>query len=240
MDEIVAIDINETLDMYVTLSRDGTIALRCLRTSQLWQHFMLIYKPNIQENRWLKGFTKNFKFINALKLSCHGYIAVCGPSSRQPGVTQYLIYSINGDLLRSALEQVEVKSVFLNTREDQLIIATNYVLAGKSEGNLQGNIRVLNLYGLEKIANLSKIMYLETIQQVTQDNKDNGRRTDTEPKDIKKIIPSIQAMAVGLGERNINIFFVKKEGERERKEIICFDSGMDAVWAHFQNYGIAK
>lgn len=27
--EIIAIDSNETLDMYVTLSRDGTIALRC-------------------------------------------------------------------------------------------------------------------------------------------------------------------------------------------------------------------
>lgn len=114
------------------------------------------------------------------------------------------------------------------------------MLANRSENNMQGNIRVLSLYGLEKIANLSKIMYLETIQQVTQDSKDNGRRTDTEIKDVKKIIPSIQSMAVGLGERNINIFFVKKEGEKERKEIICFDSGMDAVWAHFQNYGIAK
>jgi uncharacterized C2H2 Zn-finger protein len=122
MDEIVALDINETLDMYVTLSRDGTIALRCLRTSKLWRHFKLLYKlENKQENDktiQIKGFIKNFKHINALKLSLHGYIVVCGPSSRQPGVSQYLVYSINGDLLRAALEKVEIKNVFLNSRED--------------------------------------------------------------------------------------------------------------------------
>ena len=44
MDEIVDLDINHVLDMYVTLSRDGTIALRCMRTSQLYQHFLLVNK----------------------------------------------------------------------------------------------------------------------------------------------------------------------------------------------------
>ena len=44
MDEIVDIDTNAVLDMYVTLSRDGTIALRCMRTSQLYQHFLLMSK----------------------------------------------------------------------------------------------------------------------------------------------------------------------------------------------------
>ena len=44
MDEIVDIDTNHVLDMYVTLSRDGTIALRCMRTSRLWQHFLLMSK----------------------------------------------------------------------------------------------------------------------------------------------------------------------------------------------------
>jgi hypothetical protein len=56
-------------------------------------------------------------------------------------------------------------------------------------------------------------------------------------------------MAIGLGERNINIFYVKKnidakgvirQVKNENKEIICFDSGMDAVWSHFKNYGIAR
>lgn len=56
-------------------------------------------------------------------------------------------------------------------------------------------------------------------------------------------------MAIGIGERNINIFFVKKQVDEkgvirqvkgESKEIICFDSGMDAVWNHFTSYGIAR
>jgi WD40 repeat protein len=44
MDEILAIDTNQTLDMYVTLSRDGTIAVRCQRTSKLWVHFKMFCK----------------------------------------------------------------------------------------------------------------------------------------------------------------------------------------------------
>lgn len=51
-------------------------------------------------------------------------------------------------------------------------------------------------------------------------------------------------MVVGQAERNMNIFFVKKQTgakpKNESKEIICFDSGMDAVWSHFKNYGIAR
>ena len=88
-DEILAIDINATLDMYVTISRDGTIALRCLRTSKLWQHFKILYRHTVKnrknenEKRIKKGFTKNFLYINALKLSLHGYIVVIGQSSRQ-------------------------------------------------------------------------------------------------------------------------------------------------------------
>jgi hypothetical protein len=38
-----------------------------------------------------------------------------------------MVYSLSGDLLRAALEKVEIKNVFLNSREDQVIIATNYV-----------------------------------------------------------------------------------------------------------------
>lgn len=91
MSEIVAIDINDTLDMYVTLSRDGTIALRCLRTSKLWRQFRILYKLEQKENTdktiQVRGFIKNFKYISALKLSLHGYIVVCGLSSRQQGVS---------------------------------------------------------------------------------------------------------------------------------------------------------
>jgi len=41
MGAILAIDINYQLDMYATVSKDGTIALRCLRTSQLWQRIKI-------------------------------------------------------------------------------------------------------------------------------------------------------------------------------------------------------
>jgi hypothetical protein len=44
MDEILAIDTNQTLDLYVTLSRDGTIAVRCQRTSKLWVLFKMFCK----------------------------------------------------------------------------------------------------------------------------------------------------------------------------------------------------
>lgn len=220
MDEIVAIDINDTLDMYVTLSRDGTIALRCLRTSKLWKQFKLLYIHNSHKEEKLvqiKGFVKNFSYIKALKLSLHGYIIVCGPSSRQVNVSQYLVYSINGDLLRAALEKVEIKNVFLNSREDQLIIATNFANTPteKSEHawtNVTGNLRVLNLYGLEKIANLSKVVYIETINFLANDQNDQAPRA---PEVQGKQIPSIQCMVVGQAERNMNIFFVKKQIDAE-------------------------
>ena len=86
-----------------------------------------------------------------------------------------MVYSINGDLLRAALEKVEIKNVFLNSREDQLIIATNFANQS-SEPNIQnvnGNLRVLNLYGLEKIANLTKVVYIETINFLNNDQNEN-------------------------------------------------------------------
>jgi uncharacterized C2H2 Zn-finger protein len=92
MDEIVALDINDTLDMYVTISRDGTIALRCLRTSRLWRDFKILYRNESKKQEdgrafQLKGYIKNFTCISALKLSLHGYIFVCGPTSRTPGIS---------------------------------------------------------------------------------------------------------------------------------------------------------
>jgi len=64
MDEIVDIDTNHVLDMYVTLSKDGTIALRCMRTSQLWQHFLLMnvnkVEPQNKDVEIVTGFSKIF------------------------------------------------------------------------------------------------------------------------------------------------------------------------------------
>ena len=101
MDEIVDIDCNHVLDMYVTLSKDGTIALRCMRTSQLYQHFLLMNKlMSMQGDVEIgTGFTKIFGQVYALKLSCHGYIIVVGQSLVQK-LCRFLVYSLNGDLLK--------------------------------------------------------------------------------------------------------------------------------------------
>ena len=161
MDEIVDIDTNHVLDMYVTLSRDGTIALRCMRTSQLYQHFLLMNKlENSQgEVEIATGFTKIFGQVYALKLSCHGYIIVVGQSLVQK-LCRFIVYSLNGDLLRVVEEQkVEVKSVFLNSREDYLCVAANCTLYGQKRGWL----RVLSLYGLNLVADLTETIYTKTL-----------------------------------------------------------------------------
>jgi hypothetical protein len=80
MDEILAIDTNATLDMYVTLSRDGTVAVRCQRTSKLWCHFKIFSKTLKQKDKEIiiTGYTKTFRHIYALRLSLHGYIVIVG------------------------------------------------------------------------------------------------------------------------------------------------------------------
>lgn len=75
------------------------------------------------------------------------------------------------------------------------------------------------------------------------------------------LVPTIQAMAVSKGERNINIFFVKQsvvkrqdnipnhnlmiekanfEQKEEQKEIICFDANMIQVWDHLEDFFFSR
>ena len=112
MDEIVDIDTNYTLDMYVTLSKDGTIALRCMRTSQLYQHFLLFNKQEKQDKNdknkkkyeIITGYSKIFGLVHSLKLSKHGYIVIVGKSPVS-NVARYIVFSINGDFLQSVDEK---------------------------------------------------------------------------------------------------------------------------------------
>jgi uncharacterized C2H2 Zn-finger protein len=80
MDEILTMDVNQTLDMYVSLSRDGTLAVRCLRTSTIFYHFKIFSKHQTKQNQdiIITGFTQTYRHINALKLSLHGYIVLVG------------------------------------------------------------------------------------------------------------------------------------------------------------------
>ena len=106
MDAILAIDINLTLDMYVTVSADSTIALRCLRTSQLW-NLIPIEK---------KAIHSNFEVLS-LKLSLHGYIVLI-MKLQQRIINQ--VYSLNGDLLLSTQfnQNYEFKYAQLTHTED--------------------------------------------------------------------------------------------------------------------------
>ena len=79
------------------------------------------------------GFYKIFGQVYSLKLSCHGYIIVVGQSLVQK-LSRYLVYSLNGDLLRvyeDKEHKIEVKNVFLNSREDYLLVAANSLIDNK-------------------------------------------------------------------------------------------------------------
>jgi len=107
---------------------------------------------------------------------------------------------LNGDLLRQFREKIQIKNVFLNSREDQLIIAFNYMFQEGDKQIMQGNITVKKLYGLEKVANLSSLVYKETINQLQEQKVITN-----------KYIPCIEAIVLSRQERNFNIFFVKND-----------------------------
>ncbi len=65
--------------MYCTLSKDGTIALRCQRTSRLWYLFKPYLKlGKTKKDETIVGLSQVLRHVNALKLSLHGYIIVVG------------------------------------------------------------------------------------------------------------------------------------------------------------------
>jgi hypothetical protein len=106
MAAVLAIDINMTLDMYVTASADGTLGLRCLRSSQLWKVIPLdkLLTPHIE--------------VLSLKLSLHGYIFIALKTSQK---VSFYVFSLNGDELFSSsrgCHEFELKCVQLTQRED--------------------------------------------------------------------------------------------------------------------------
>jgi len=70
--------------MYVTASADGTLGLRCLRSSYLW---------NVIPNEKL---SQTGVQVVSLKLSLHGYIFV---AIKSPLKIYFYVYSLNGDEL---------------------------------------------------------------------------------------------------------------------------------------------
>jgi hypothetical protein len=78
--------------MYVTASRDGTVALRCLRSSSLWKQI------------YIEKLTAPSMEVVSLKLSLHGYIVVM---ARNPTKFYTFVYSLNGDQLVSTQRESE-------------------------------------------------------------------------------------------------------------------------------------
>ncbi len=79
-------------------------------------------------------------------------------------------------------EKCTIKNVFLNSTEDLMILAQNCNFQQEQKDKdgtpqvqqiQQGNIRVLKLYGLEKIANLTKLCYEESLLQIKQQKQLN-------------------------------------------------------------------
>ena len=87
--------------MYVTVSRDGTVAVRCMQTSKLWYQFRIFYKAQKQKDEvsYIYGFHQNFKHIDAVRLSLHGYIILIGQYPENKQQAKYLVYNLSGDTL---------------------------------------------------------------------------------------------------------------------------------------------
>ena len=99
-------------------------------------------------------------------------------------------------------------------------------------------MRVLNLYGLNTVSDLSEICYT-----LTRDNLANGQRPNrairnNQPKEKNMLVPTIQAMAVSKGERNINIFFIEESPEILSKIKLLKLLGVDRVHVSFLNYHV--
>lgn len=98
-------------------------------------------------------------------------------SSTKTTNDRYLVYSLNGDyLLKQVHEKIQIKACFLNHTEDQLILAGNYI--NEETGATQGMLRVLELYGLRQVANLSNLVYRDikgdNTKNKTKQNQSKG------------------------------------------------------------------
>ena len=95
---------------------------------------------------------------------------------------------MSGDsLLAQYCEKCVIKAVFFNNTEDQLVIAQNFF---GNHQQYQGNIRVLKLYGLVKMANLSQICYTEVLAQISKNKKGKSAKQSKQAAGQQKI-PSL-------------------------------------------------
>jgi len=85
------------------------------------------------------------------------------------------------------------------------VIALNDV----SNGQRHGKIQVLRLYGLDKVANLSALVYHDAIRQIQAQKQAQSQLTGPEYSKQREqnACPFIQAIGMKRGEACLNIFF---------------------------------
>ena len=204
---VLALDINQTLDMYVTASADGTLALRCLRTSMLWK---VIQNEKLVSNRE----------VVSLKLSLHGYIFIV---IKTPDAYLNYVYSLNGDELTSTSrgsKEFTLKCVHLNQKEDMMIQAFNH---RKNGADWTGSIRIVKLYDLSKVReNLEYTFYGIVTLGNTQQNR--SRQEAGLSAKLQTKMPKIKAAALNLDESKMNLVL-------STREAICFDESKEQIIA---------
>jgi hypothetical protein len=219
--------------MYVTASRDGTLALRCLRTASLWKLLTLdkLTHPDME--------------VMSLKLSLHGYIVVM---MRNTSKFFTFVFSINGDQLVSTSrenELFEFKYAQLTQNEDNLIMVYN-MKGRKEEVNFIGGIRVSRLYDLEKDSrkdNLQATFYQMIHNQLTG-KKEDARATQSKmlsqshrsaaegqaPKGPQ--MPAVLSFALSQDESKMNLYI-------NGGVIICFDESRSKIIDQLDDFGLA-
>lgn len=94
-------------------------------------------------------------------------------------------------------EKIEIKACFLNHTEDQLILAGNFQM----EENVKcGMLRVIELYGLKQVANLSHTVYRDIKANFKKNNKQ-----DKNPKNFKLAADGISDMGSDSGRSGADV-----------------------------------
>eukprot|EP00347_Sterkiella_histriomuscorum_P012473 403368442 len=244
MASVLALDINATLDMYVTASADGNLFIRCLRTSQLWK----VIPINLLTSQNIK--------IKCLKMSLHGYIVLMVREGKQ--YLHIFVFSINGDLLHKVRKNhpdQRVKYVQLTEREDQVIMVMNIknVYKTKQPGakeqinhkNSQqevvqwnGVIGVYRLYDFSPVEQfIERNFYGFLSRQQNQNSKGSARSQNTQQQNQQQqffnspnSMPRIKSFALSKDEGKMNIFLVNQD-------IICIDESKEQILQHLDDFG---
>jgi len=215
----------------VTASRDGTIALRCLRSS-----FLLKIIP-------VDKLSSASVDMLTLKLSLHGYIIIMLKGTQK---VYTFVYSLNGDLLVSTQrdsEHFEFKYAQLTQNEDSLVMAFNQRIKSQDK-DFSGVIRVSRLYDMEKDKrrdNLERVFYpvirnlLYGPLEGEGGHRSKSKRTvalsENSSMQQRLAMPAITSFALSQDETQMNLFL--KTGD-----IISLDESRCGIIDQLDDFGL--